>query len=97
MMKRAVFPSLLCALLLCTASVSAEPSEIPDDALVTYGYLQKELEALRQELLSVMESQKETPEEPPTEPQAPGPSRPLPLPAKKPLSGEPDPLREECR
>ena len=38
MMKRAVFPSLLCALLLCTASVSAEPSEIPDDALVTYGY-----------------------------------------------------------
>ena len=46
MMKRAVFPSLLCALLLCTASVSAEPSEIPDDALVTYGYLQKELEAV---------------------------------------------------
>jgi hypothetical protein len=93
MMKRAVFPSLLCALLLCTASVSAEPSEIPDDALVTYGYLQKELEALRQELLTAMEAQKETPEEP----QAPAPSRPLPLPAKKPLSGEPDPLREDCR
>ena len=93
MMKRAVFPSLLCALLLCTASVSAEPSEIPDEALVTYGYLQKELEALRQELLAAMEAQKETSEEP----QAPAPSRPLPLPTKKPLSGEPDPLREDCR
>lgn len=93
MMKRAVFPSLLCALLLCTASVSAEPSEISDDALVTYGYLQKELEALRQELLAAMEAQKETSEEP----QAPAPSRPLPLPEKKPLTGEPDPLREDCR
>ena len=97
MMKRAILPSLLCALLLCTSSVSAEPSEIPDDALVTYGYLQKELEALRQELLAAMEAQKETPEEMPTEPQPPAPSRPLPLPAKKPLSGEPDPLREDCR
>ena len=93
MMKRAILPSLLCALLLCTASVSAEPSEIPDNALVTYGYLQKELESLRQELLAALEAQKE----PPTEPQAPAPSRPLPLPVKKPLSGEPDPLREDCR
>ncbi|MBE6579517.1 MAG: hypothetical protein E7651_06895 [Ruminococcaceae bacterium] len=48
-MKRTLPSLLLCALLLGASHASAREESIPSDALVTYGYLQKELDALREE------------------------------------------------
>ncbi len=87
-MKRTLLPALLCALLLSTSHASAETAAIPEDALVTYGYLQKELEALRQELLEAVSAleQKDEPSSPPS----------VSLPPLRPLLGK-NQVRQEAR
>lgn len=58
-MKRILLTVLafLTLFLLCASafSASAEGDDIPDDALVTFGYLQKELDKLREEIARLQE------------------------------------------
>lgn len=60
-MKQALPALLLCTLLLGASPAAAEDGSIPSDALVTYGYLQKELDILRREFEEALAQREEAP------------------------------------